>query len=354
MSSDKVRVGIIGTGRLATYAQAPDYVKAGANLIAVADCVPGRAEAFAAERGIPHAFSSYQEMLALPELEAVSVCVPPVAHEEVALAAFEAGKHVYLEKPPAMNAGEMERIVAAGRRAGKLLMTGSHSVYWRETQVLRQMIESGALGEIYVVKSRGGRRRGTPRGWFRDMARSGGGVGMDGSSHALDRVLFLLGSPKPIAVTARTYDHFRSYIPEGGYISIGIEQGTETDVPEADVEDTVIALVQFDNGCTAFIEDTWAVNAPKGGSLHLYGTRAGASLSPLQIYGELEHGVLTDTEPSFIAGPRTHEEALRHFTRCIRDGVETQSPGERGVILMRIIDAIYESAANDGAQVRLP
>jgi predicted dehydrogenase len=348
-----VNVGIIGTGRVATYAQAPGYVAAGANLMAVADSVPGRAEAFAAERGIPHAFSSYHEMLALSELEGVSICVPPIAHEEVALAAFEAGKHVYLEKPPAMNAAEMERIVAAGRRAGKLLMTGSHTVYWRETQVLRRMIEAGELGEIYVVKNRGGRRRGTPRGWFRELAKSGGGVGMDGSSHALDRLLYLLGTPQPVSVTARTYDHFRGYIPVGRYISIGIEQGTETDVPEADVEDTVIALIQFDTGCTAFIEDTWVVNAPRGGSLQLYGTQAGASLSPLKLYSELERGVLTDTEPSFIQGPRTHEEALRHFAQCIQDGVETESPGERGIIVMRIIDAIYESAANGGAQVRL-
>jgi predicted dehydrogenase len=356
MTSNKVQVGIIGTGRVATYAHAPDYKKAGAHILAVADIAPGRAARFAEERDIPNAFTDYRDMLALPELDGVSVCVPPIAHEDVAVAALEAGKHVYLEKPPAMNEAEMVRIVDAARQAGRLLMAGSHMVYWNRAQTLKRAIDAGELGDIYTVKCSFRRRRGIPRGWFRQKRLSGGGVGMDGSSHALDLILYLLGTPQPVSVTARTYSHFASYIPQRGYITIDIEGGTETDVPEMDVEDTIVALVQFDSGCTLMLENTWAANTPPGGDLWFYGTQAGALWNPLTIYGEREVGVLTDTEIAFSEGPQTHEEALRHFAESIRQGKSpgegANSPAERSIVTMRILDAIYKSGQNGGREVR--
>jgi predicted dehydrogenase len=84
----------------------------------LADAVAGRA----ARHGIPYAFDDHRDMLALPEVDVVAVCTPPLAHAEVAIAAVEAGKHLHLEKPPAMNGAEMARIVRALRRAGVLAM----------------------------------------------------------------------------------------------------------------------------------------------------------------------------------------------------------------------------------------
>jgi predicted dehydrogenase len=351
--SVKVRVGIVGAGHIANQRHIPNYREAGAEVLALADVVGDRAARLAAKWEIPHAFADYRQMLAMPELDAVSVCAPPFVHEEVSVAAFEAGKHVYLEKPPAMNEAEMVRIVAAGRKAGKLLMVGSNSVYWRQTQVLKEYIDSGALGEIYLIKSLGAGRRNIPRGWFRQRRLSGGGVGMDGGSHSLDRILYLLGTPKPVSVVARTYAPFASYIPKTSYRAIGIEEGAEADVPVMDVEDTVVAFVQFDTGCTLVLENAWAANISGGGGLWIYGTKAGASLNPLTLYGETDTGVLTDMQPVFSQGPQTHVEALAHFVECVREGVETQSPGERSVVTMRILDAIYRSASEGGREVRL-
>jgi predicted dehydrogenase len=353
MTQDNIRVGIIGAGHIANQRHIPNFREAGAEVVAICDVAEGRAVRLAAKWDVPHAFIDYRDMLDLPDLDVVSVCVPPFVHEPVTLAAFEAGKHVYLEKPPAMSEEEMTRIVAAGRQAGKLLMVGSNMVYWSQMQELKRLIDAGELGDIYLVKSLGAGRRGIPRGWFRQKRLSGGGVGMDGGSHMIDRALFLLGTPTPVSVTARTYDHFAGYIPKKGYLAIDIEEGTEQDVPRMDVEDTVIAFVQFENDCTLVLETAWAANISGGGGLWMYGTRAGASLNPPTIYGESMDGDLTDTPIQFEPGPQTHVEAFTHFLECIREGKDTQSPGERSIVTMRILDAIYRSAAAGGREICL-
>lgn len=353
MRDGKVCVGIVGAGHITNQRHIPNFREAGAEVLAIADIAEGRAARLAAKWNVPHAFTDYRDMLTIADLDAVSVCVPPFVHKEVAVAAFEAGKHVYLEKPPAMNEAEMIAIVQVGREAGKLLMAGSNSVYWNQTQVLKKMIDAGDLGEIYLVKSLGAGRRNIPRGWFRVKRLAGGGVGMDGGSHSLDRILYLLGTPKPVSVTARTYDKFADYIPKGGYLAIDIEEGTEKDVARMDVEDTLVAMIQFDNGCTVMLENAWAANISGGGGTWLYGTKAGVSLNPFTVYSESPQGVLTDMTPVVAEGPRTHVEALGHFVTCVREGRETDSPGERSIVTMRILDAIYKSAAAGGREIRL-
>jgi predicted dehydrogenase len=353
MSTKPITVGIVGAGHIANQRHIPNFREAGAEVVAIADVVGDRAVRLAAEWNVPHAFDNYLDMLDLPDLDVVSICVPPFVHEAVAVAAFEAGKHVYLEKPPAMNEEEMTCIVAAGRKAGKLLMAGSNTVYWNQTQALKRVIDSGALGDIYLVKSLGAGRRNIPRGWFRQRRLSGGGVGMDGGSHTLDRTLFLLDTPTPVAVTARTYDHFADYIPKRGYLAIDIEEGTEQDVPRMDVEDTVVAFIQFENDCTLILEAAWASNILGGGGLWMYGTKAGATLNPLMMYSENDDGELSDMPIDFEPGPQTHVEAFAHFLECITEGKETQSPGERSIVTMRILDAIYNSAAAGGREVCL-
>ena len=354
MTETSIRVAIAGAGTIANLTHIEGWREAGAEVVAVADTFPGRAERFAAKWDIPHAFESVAEMVAaVPEIDVVSICVPPFAHHDVAMTSLEAGKHIYLEKPSAMNEAEMVAINDAAHRVGKLIMTGSHSVYSPNLQTVKRYIDTGHLGEIYFVKSVSDRRRGTARGWFRKKALGGGGVGMDTGSHAVDRVLFLLGSPKPLSVTARTYTKFGDYIPEHSYQAVDIAEGIESDVTEADVEDMLVAFVQFENGLTAIFENTWAVNMEGINGLWFYGTEAGLSVSDGMVYGETEEGVLTNTQLAFPTGFGRHTDAFASFIASIRAGEETQSPGERGILTMRILDAIYASAAEGGKQISL-
>jgi len=351
MTEAPIRVGIAGTGTIANQRHIEGWREAGAEVVAAADVFPGRAARFAAKWKVPAAYESVADMLSGSDLQVVSICVPPYAHRDVAVACLDAGKHIYLEKPSAMNEAETVEITEAAHRVGKLIMTGSNSVYSPQIQTAKRYIDAGNLGTVYFVKSVSDRRRGTARGWFREKAFGGGGVGMDTGSHSIDRVLFLLGAPKPVSVTATTFRNFPTYIPARSYSSVGIAEGVENDVPEADVEDMLVAMVRFENDVTATFENTWIANMEGGNGVWIYGTKAGLSLNDGMVYGETEDHLLTDTKLTYPQGTGRHTEAFAAFIECIRANRETQSPGERGIIAMRILDAIYASAAQGGKQI---
>jgi predicted dehydrogenase len=353
MAHQPVRIGIIGAGRVGVDWQLPDIRAAGGEAVALADSVPGRAARFAAEKGIPHAFDDLAALFALPGLEAVTVCTPPSTHAEISVAALRAGKHVYLEKPPTMNEPEMRRVADAAAETGRLVLVGSNAVYWDEIQFLKRAIDRGELGEIYLVECISTSRRRLPGGWLRVKAIAGGGIAFDSSSHTLDHALYLLGTPEPVSVTGRTYRHFADHPFRSSYEHQDVAERRWREVPVMDTEDTVVAMVQFASGCTMLVKDCYAANLSDGHSFRISGTKAGASLHPLTLHTERSDGTQLDTVMSFPAGPGAtgHERAFRHFFECIREGRQTESPPQRGIVTMRILDAIYASASAGGRQV---
>lgn len=355
-NGDIIRVGIVGAGRVGMEWHLPDIRSAGGEVIAIADSVEGRAARYASELKVEYAFDDYREIVALPEVDVVAVCTTPFVHAEVAIAALEAGKHVYLEKPPTMNEEEMVRVNEAAQESGRLLMSGSNSIYHNEMQALKRMIDSGELGDIYIVECMKLIRRNIPKGWQREKRFAGGGMGMNSCAHRIDLVLYLLDIPQVVSVTARTYDKFASYpIPEWkSYMVRDVEEGIWRDAKTADVEDMLVALIQFDTGCTLFLRDASSVNMPDEWHFNMYGTKAGATLRPLVLYGETPDGMLIDSNPVIPEDPGgVHVQAYQHFFQCIREGRETQSPGKRSIMTMRILDAIYNSATNSGEEIRL-
>jgi len=350
------RVGIIGAGRVGVDWHLPDIRIAGGVVTALSDSVPGRAERLAKANSVGLAFDHYADLLVSPDVDIVAICTPPMVHEEIAVAALEAGKHVYLEKPPTLCAAEMARITQAARRTGMTLMSGSNSIYFDETQALKRRIDAGDLGDIYLIEALKGLRRNYPRGWHRIKAVAGGGVGMDSVPHRLDLVLYLLGTPDVISVTARTYDAFADHaLPDDvRYLLRDVEEGLAPQMPVSQVEDTLIAMIQIETGCTLLIRDAAVAHMPENLRVSFYGTRGGARLQPLTLYGEDELRNASDTTLAIPHRPGgAHVLAYRHLFDCLDRGIDTQSPGERSVALMRIVDAIYKSAAQGGRQVRM-
>lgn len=348
-----VRFGIIGAGRIALEAHIPSLREAGAEIVALADPAPGRAAGMAAEHSIPHAYEDVAALLARDDIEAVTVATPTCAHAENTIQALQAGKHVCQEKPPAMNAAEIERVAEVAVGSGRLLMIGSQTVYHRSMQTLKGYIDRGELGEIYFCRAWQTRRREMPHGWYRLKAVAGGDAAIDGMSHMLDRVLYLLGSPRPVSVTARTYRKFAAHPSQAVYEDADYAEGHTSDVPVSDCEDLAAVMVQFEGGCTAVLDNARASNMRPSSGTQLFGTQAGASFDPLVIYGEDQAGQVVDTHPALDTTPESHAPMFLHFCACIRAGVETQSPVSRAVTLMRIVDAIYASEAAGGTQVML-
>lgn len=352
---EKLRVGIIGAGRVGIDWHLPDVREAGGEVVALADAVPGRAARFAAQHGVPNAYDDPLALMHAPEVDLVAICTPPVAHEALALAAIEAGKYVYLEKPPAMNEAEMQRIAEAAAAVDRPMMVGSNNIYHHEIQALKRWIDAGTLGQVYAIEGEKIIRRSIRQGWHRVKAIAGGGVAYDSTAHRIDLVLYLLDNAKPVAVTGMTFDHFKHLTVEArGYVLRDVEEGIAAPDAAADVEDTLMVLIQFDSGCTVWLRDARIAHQPDQMSLRVLGTQAGATLWPLAMHSTTPNEVHTDTALTMPPAPKgAHTQAYEHFFRCIRENTPTWSPPERAVVVMRIIDALYRSAEQGGRQVWL-
>jgi predicted dehydrogenase len=197
MKRSPVGIGIIGTG-FARTTQIPGFRDCmGVKVIAIASRNRDRAEAVAKEFGIEHVASDWQELVAHPDVELVSIVTPPSTHMEITLAALDHRKAVLCEKPMALNAAEAASMVEKAKSAGVLALIDHELRFLNSRRVMRGMLESGAIGSVrhcnYVFRSdyRGIADR--PWDWWSDAAMGGGALGAIGS-HVVDSFRWMLST----------------------------------------------------------------------------------------------------------------------------------------------------------------
>ncbi|MBW3622208.1 MAG: Gfo/Idh/MocA family oxidoreductase [Armatimonadetes bacterium] len=343
----QLRVGIIGSGGIARGVHIPNYQKIeGVEVVACADAFEETAKSCAEQFGINQWFTDYNEMLREVKLDIVSVCTPNYLHKDPTIAALNAGVHVMCEKPIAMNAQEGREMVEAAKKSGQKLAMGLMTRQQSDVQALKRAIDCGELGEIYFGKCHALRRRGIP-GWgvFGEKDKQGGGPLIDIGVHILDTTLYLMGHPKPVAVSGQTYTKFGTRKDVLGLMG---QWNTETFT----VEDFAVGLIRFDNGATLEIESSFAANIEHDVmDVKLLGDQGGCSLHPLKIYTE-KHRTLYDITPVFLPRASSHEQNIKKFVEAIRNGTEVPVPGEQGLMVTEILDALYRSA-EEGREVRL-
>ena len=355
----KLKVAVIGCGGISNvhlegYKNNPD-----AEIVALCDINLQRALEKAEKYGVPveRVFDDKDKMLkAVPEIEAVSVCTWNCAHAECTIAALKAGKHVLCEKPMAMNAKQAEAMKAAAEKAGKLLQIGFVRRYGNDADVLRDFIDAGNFGELYYAKAQYLRRNGNPGGWFGDKSRSGGGPLIDLGVHVIDLVRYVMGNPLPVSAYGATFRKLgnRPDVKDGVEYASPDSQGAK-DV--CDVEDLATALIRFDNGAVLSVEASFSLNIKSGvGSIELFGTKAGAKIDPkINIFTNMngymvDVGFNKDTSLSFSG---LFQREINHFVACASGREKNcRAPAEDGVVLMKILDAIYKSAET-GHEVRI-
>ncbi|MBU4201344.1 MAG: Gfo/Idh/MocA family oxidoreductase [Verrucomicrobia bacterium] len=203
-----VRIGFIGAGGIACW-QAEQLKKIqGAQVVAAADVSDIALEKFKKQYNPPHVFKDWKQLLAMPDLDAVSVCTPNKMHCLPTLAALKAGKHVLVEKPMAMNANEAKAMVDAARKAKRLLQIGFQWRFTPAAQLLRKRVASGSFGDILYVRCQALRRRGIPSwGVFGRKDLQGGGPMIDIGVHILEMAHFIIGAPKPVSASAACYTY---------------------------------------------------------------------------------------------------------------------------------------------------
>jgi predicted dehydrogenase len=330
----EIKVGIIGSGSIATHKHLPGHLKVeGVSVIAACDIDLQRAQNFADEHEIEYVFDSHHDLLTMPEIDAVSVCTPNNFHAEPTIAALKANKHVICEKPIAGNAVDGQAMVDAQKVSGKILQIGLQSRFGTEARTLRRLYEDGLFGHIYYARAMTIRRRGmglVPT--FMQKSISGGGPLIDIGVHELDVLLWMIGYPKPVEAfgyATRKFGHRHDIVHDGDW-----------DRSKFDVEDFAVGVIRFENDLTVNLETAWACHYQGMGGSFFMGDLAGASYHPMRIYTD-QDGEMIDYEPKPVTGFSGEFES---FHQAIRQDLPSPVPAEEVLMTAKIFDAIYESS----------
>ena len=340
-----LKAGIIGAGgisrcHLQGYRALGDRVE----VVSCCDIEPGKAQKYAEEYGLKSYYDNCYDMLKNEALDLVSVTTWNSAHAECAIAALNAGCHVICEKPMAMNAEEAQAMQEAAERNGKLLMIGFVRRHGNDAYLAKELVENGDLGEVYFAKASYLRRAGFPGGWFGDKSRSGGGPLIDLGVHVIDLVKYVIGNPKPVSVYGATFNKIgaRDHIRHGGWVS-----ETATQKPIFTVEDLAVAMIRFDTGAVLQVETSFNLNTKNGsGDIEIFGNKAGLTFSPFELHTEMgdrlaDIALAGDNGFDFT---RDFNREIKNFVDAVEGKAACIAPAADGVALMKILDAVYESA----------
>jgi len=345
------KLGIIGCGSIGNV-HARNAAKAGIEIAGTWDVKVDRGKTLSDlhEGCVTH--PSIDALLA-SDVDAVAVAVPNNVHKECAIAAFDAGKHVLLEKPMALSVAECDEIIEARDRSGKVLQLGFVCRGLPTAHAAKTFIDAGRFGEIYHVKCSLYRRRGIPGlgGWFTTKSLSGGGPLIDIGVHVLDLAMHLTGSRDPERASGQVVSKFGTPIADYRYTNMW--SGPPKLEGVFDVEDGAVALVRFGGGMTLELNVTWAANVPEGilpNGMTVMGSKAGCYF---ELFGDSvkiateEEGQIVDVSPHFVT-TEAHDDAwarqYAQFIGAVRDGVAPHATGEDGRCVQALIEAIYASS----------
>ncbi len=349
-SDKKVRVGIIGTGWIAeghieAYMRMEDV-----EIVAAADLVPGKAKAFCERYNLPHVrcYLSDKEMLDNEELDAVSICTYNCQHAPCTINALEHGVNVMLEKPFTVTLDEAVEVMRAEKKSGKILTIGYQPRMSTNYQMIKKIVDSGELGQIYYLQAGGGRRRGIPTPYGTTfIEKETGGVGAMGDigTYSLDMLLNAVGYPKPLTVTGYTSAFF------------GTDPEYYPDHPEYaekfGVEDFAAGFIRLEGGMIMDFRISWAMHMDSCGDSLILGTKGGLRIPSMQCYnGDLPkpmkiYKTVAGKEVCFEVpkddAPDLFYKKLRSFVDAVKNGGEATVPTSQILYNQAIIDGIIKS-----------
>ena len=346
-----IRIGIIGSGGIAR-AHASAYKKIPyVEIVAVADSLAGRAQAFIQQEELVHAaaFEDHRRLLEL-DLDGVSICTPNIAHHETSVNALNAGKHVLVEKPMSVTLQQSIEMVEAAERSGKMLTVGFQPRYDPNMSLIQEIVQSGKLGNVYFVETGGGRRRGMPGGTFIRKELAGAGAMADIGCYSLDMALNALGYPKPLTVSAYTSNHF------------GTNPKYHKEADNFDVEDFGVAMIRLEGDIVLNYKISWAMHMDSLGATMFLGTEGGLKVTPagsgpwsgvwdgsvgsMTLYHDVVDQHIESAIPVITHGLNLFDEKVKDFVAAIADNRPAPIPGAEILYNQAIIDGVLRSAAS--------
>lgn len=349
----RLRIGFIGTGGIANshikaYLQFDDV-----DIVAGADLVAGRADAFFGKYGLAgvKTYTDYKQMIAENRLDAVSVCTYNRQHAAPAIYALEHGLDVLLEKPMTVTMDEAVALCRAEKRTGQILSIGFQPRFDPNMQMIGKIVRSGVLGRIYYIQTGGGRRHGIPAGRTDTFIRSDtAGIGAVGDigCYSLDMILNALGYPKPLTVSGYTSDYFGK--------NPGYYNGKPENAAKFGVDDFAAAFIRLEGDIVLDFRISWAMNMNTAGDTIVLGTNGGLRIpstecwngtvgGPMKIYTETAGEQVEYEVPVLpLKGLGRVERKVRSFLDAVLTRGASPVPTSQIIINQAVISGIVESA----------
>ena len=335
--ADKTKIAIVGAGHVAQVAHIPAYrANPDVELVAIVDEDPVKARRIKEQAGFKVWYEDFAEMLKKADVDAVDICTPNYLHAPMAIAALRSGRDVMCEKPLARNATEAQKMVDTAEEHGRILMVAMNNRFREDAQVLQKFIIGNELGDVHVIKA-GWLRRATDwkdRAWFTERGKAGGGALLDLGTPLIDLAMWVGGIKKTTGVTCSMFGR----------------KGKDG------VEDSGVAMVRFAGGACLMLEVNWNLRDPRDVVyLQVYGSKGAGVLTPLQVHKSIQ-GVLVNVTPALGKQKNFYKDSYQaeidHFIQCVRKQRTPLVSGKDAVPVMRIVDAMYESASS-GREVEL-
>ncbi len=366
-TTKKIRVGIIGTGWIAdshiiSYLKCPDV-----EIVAGADLVPGKAEAFFKKHNVEgvKCYGAHTEMLADKDLklDAVSICTYNKTHAECAIDCLNAGIHVMLEKPMCVTTEEAVEIMRAEKKSGKVLTIGFQPRLDPNMKKIKEIVDSGALGKVYYIQTGGGRRRGIPTPFGTSfISKDTGVIGAMGDigCYSLDLVLRAIGYPKPLTASGYISNYF------GKDPNCVCYHGHSEYADSFDVEDFAAGFIRLEGDIILDFRIAWAMNLDTPGDTIIMGTKGslrvpstecwnGTFYSPMKLYQEVAGSQVCTEIPLIPSNENLFILKIRSFLDAIKEGKPAPVPSSEIIYNQAIIDHIIKSAkAGKEVEVVIP
>jgi predicted dehydrogenase len=344
--SQKIRIGIIGCGQIAqhhmrTYAGIEE-----AEMAVFCDARLESAQKAAEEFGPGDAVADYREVLGREDIDAVDVCLHNNLHAPVTIAALQAGKHVYCEKPMAGSYVDALAMHQAAEAAGRRLHIQLSTLYLDETRAARELISEGHLGEVFHGRSAGFRRRGRPfvDGYgtpsFVQKKHASGGALYDMGVYHIARILHLMGSPAPARISGQVYQ--KTDMDAGRREASGY-----------DVEELGLGFIRFEDGRTMELAESWAAMLDGFGGSFVLGSKGGVRIDPFGFFTSLGHLSINATASlgearyrwdNVVGDGPDWSDSQRHWIAALQGRVELMPTADIALSTMLISEGVYLSA----------
>lgn len=347
-TAQKLKVGIIGTGRIAR-AHIQSYKRmSDVEIVAGADLIPGKAEKFFTDWNVENVrcYTDHKAMLEAEKLDAVSICTYNATHAECTVDALNKGVHVLLEKPMSVTLDEAVAMVRAEKNSGRILSIGFQPRFDANMQMIKKIVDSGALGDVYYIQTGGGRRRGIPNGTFIEKKTAGIGALGDIGCYSLDMVLHAIGYPKPLTITGYTSDFFGK----------NPDYALPENAARFDVDDFAAAFIRLEGGIILDFRISWAMHLDTPGDTIMLGRKGGLRIpstecwngtvgGPMTLYHDVAGSQVETVIPLIESkGPDLFDRKIRSFLDAILTHGKAPVPSSQILINQAIIDGIARSA----------